>query len=729
MIRRASILVVDPNKANRDALSGPLRLNGYDVSLAASGEEALARLTDGAFDLILLDVDMPGLSGFDVLTSVRRTHSSTRLPIIIVTARPDGTDVLAAIRLGANDYVTKPIEFPVALARIGTHLSHKWAVEDLHESEERYALAMQGANDGLWDWNLVTNEVYWSGRWKAMLGYEESEVGTSPDEWFTRVHNDDVVRIKKALDAHLGGSEHHYECEHRMLHRNGTFRWVLCRGAAIRNSDGTAKRLAGSFTDITDAKVSDALTGLPNHILFADLLDRAIKRSERHRDYAFALLVLGLDRFRMVGDSLGPLSADRLLVAVAQRLQSSLRGTDAVTPEKGGFTLARLGGDEFTVLLDDIGGASDAVRVAERLRRGLQKPFFIEGHQLFTSATVGIAVSATRYNTPEEILRDATTALHRAQREAAGRCELFDPAMRDRAVARLRLETDLRNGVDDNAFVVHYQPIIALASGRIEGFEALARWHHPTRGIVPPLEFIEVAEDTGMIFAIGRLVLTQACRQMQAWQRQFGPLAPGVMCVNVSSRQFADSNLASDVEAILRETGLHPSKLKLEITESAFIPDVGAAQVTLNRLQALGVGWSIDDFGTGYSSLNHLHQLRVNTVKIDRSFVSRIGADEHGAEMVRVIVALAHTLSMDVVAEGVESEEQFGHLRALGCEYMQGFHFSKPVDVRTAGRLIASQPWHLAAGRAPRRNRRARVAGVIVPCRDLTEPRRTPAGR
>jgi len=301
--------------------------------------------------------------------------------------------------------------------------------------------------------------------------------------------------------------------------------------------------------------------------------------------------------------------------------------------------------------------------------------------------------------------------------------------MRDRAVARLRLETDLRNGVEQNAFVVHYQPIIARETGRIDGFEALARWHHPTRGIVQPLEFIQVAEDTGMIVPIGRIVLTQACRQMQAWQRQFGPLAPGVMCVNVSSRQFAEANLASDVEAILRETGLHPSKLKLEITESAFIGDVRTAQVTLNRLQALGVRWSIDDFGTGYSSLSHLHQLRVNTVKIDRSFVSRIGADAHGAEMVRVIVALAHTLSMDVVAEGVESEEEFGHLRALGCEYMQGFHFSKPVDVREAGRLIASQPWDRPADPVARGGRRARVAGVIVPSRGLTVPRRTPAGR
>ncbi len=693
MTRKGSLLIVDDNEANRDVLSRRLAMNGYGVTVAASGVEALACVAAAPYDLVLLDVEMPSMSGFDVLGRIRETHSSTQLPVIMVTARTDGADIVEAFRLGANDYVTKPIDFPVAVARIGTHLSHKRAVEDLHDSEERYALAMQGANDGLWDWNLITNEVHWSVRWKAMLGYDDSAIGTSPDEWFTRVHRDDLDRVDEALQAHLTGGTGYYESEHRILHRNGTFRWVLCRGAAIRNAEGAATRLAGSLTDITDAKVSDTLTGLPNRLLFVDLIERAIKRTERHRDYVFALLVLGLDRFRMVGDSLGPLTADRLLVAVANRLQSSLNSPDSTRPETTSVTLARIAGDEFTVLVDDIADVGEAVAVAERLRRALEKPFDIEGHQLFTSATVGIAVSTTGYRCPEEILRDATTALHRAQVETATSCELFDPAMRDRAVARLQLETDLRNGIEQNAFVVHYQPIISLASGRITGFEALVRWRHPTRGLLQPSEFIKAAEDTGMIVPIGRLTLVESCRQMVAWQRQFGAAAPGVMCVNVSSRQFVDVDLASEVEAILRETGLPPSNLKLEITESAFIGDVQAAQVILKRLQLIGVQWSIDDFGTGYSSLSHLHQLKVDTVKIDRSFVSRIGIDEGGSEMVRAIVALAHNLSMDVVAEGVETEAQYVHLRALGCEYTQGFHFSRPVDAPAADRLIARQPW------------------------------------
>ncbi|HYM22266.1 MAG TPA: EAL domain-containing protein, partial [Vicinamibacterales bacterium] len=664
------------------------------VTAVATADEALALAAREQYDLVLIDVDGPG-SGFELLTQIRDAHPSHELPVIMVTARNDGTDVIDAFRLGANDYVSKPIDSPVALARIATHLSHRRAIADLRESEERYALALQGANDGLWDWNLISNEVRWSERWKAMLGCEDADVSANPDEWFTRVHRDDVAAVKESLQTHLACGRGNWESEHRILHRNGTFRWVLCRAATIRNQNSVATRLAGSMTDITDTKVSDALTGLPNRLLFVDLLDRAIKRIDRRRNYTFALLALSLDRFRVVGDSLGPMTADRLLVAVAQRLQSSLRPTDVVSPEDPGVTLARIASDEFTVLVDDISGDRDALRGAERLRRALEKPFVIDGHELFTSATVGIAVSTTGYRRPEEILRDASTALHRAQAKGAP-VELFDVRMRDRAVERLRLETDLRNGIRDHTFVVHYQPIVSLDSGRIAGFEALVRWRHPRRGLIGPLEFIHVAEDTGMIVPIGRLILHEACSQMAEWERRFNGGTSAVMCVNVSSRQFLESDFASDVERILTETGLAGSNLKLEITESAFIGNVRDAQVTLGRLSALGVAWSIDDFGTGYSSLSHLHQLQVDTVKIDRSFVNRMSIDKDGWEMVRAIVTLAHNLNMDVVAEGVENLAQIASLRALGCEYAQGFYLSKPVDAPAADRLHTSQPWRFA---------------------------------
>jgi diguanylate cyclase (GGDEF)-like protein/PAS domain S-box-containing protein len=690
--QRGSLLLVDDNELNRDALSRRLRQRGYEVTVAADGRQALDLADASAFDLVLLDVEMPGISGLEVLATLRHSRSQTSLPVIMVTARAEGADIVEAFRLGANDYVTKPIDFPVALARISTHLSHKWAVEGLRESEERYALALQGANDGLWDWNLTTNEVYWSGRWKAMLGYDETEIGSSPEEWFTRVHADDVASVQAGLAAHLAAPGGHYESEHRLCHRNGTYRWVHCRGAAIRNEAGTATRLAGSLTDITEAKVADVLTGLPNRVLFVDLLDRALKRSRRRPRALFGLVVLGLDRFKALNASLGMVRADRLLVEIAHRLQGGLRATDAVACSDHGFTLARLGGDEFTVLLEDIADASDAARVAERLRASLERPFDVDGRQVFTSASAGVALSSTGYERPEDILRDATIALQRAK-TGGSRCEIFDAAMRSRAEARLQMETDLRQTIEARGFEVHYQPIIEIASGAIAGFEALARWTHPERGRVEPFDFIPLAEDTGLILPFGRLMMAESCRQMAAWHRRFGAAAAGGVCVNVSSRQFADADLAAQIEAVLRETGLDPSRLKIEITESAFLGDIAAAQVTLGRLQAMGIELSLDDFGTGYSSLSYLHRLKVDTVKVDRSFVSRIGSDDNGSEMVRAIVALAHNLGMDVVAEGVETAEQLDHLQTLGCEHAQGFFFSKAVTAEEADRLIAAQPW------------------------------------
>jgi diguanylate cyclase (GGDEF)-like protein/PAS domain S-box-containing protein len=699
------LLVVDDNDVNRDGLSRLLRQRGYDVDVASSGEEALAATSAAAYDLVLLDIEMPGLTGLDVLTRLRATKSQTDLPVIMVTARSQGADIVEALRLGANDHIAKPIDFAVALARIATHVSHKRAVEKLHESEERYALAMLGANDGLWDWNLATNQVYWSSRWKSMLGYGEAEVTANPDEWFSRVHHDDLEGARAALSAHLAGETEHYEHEHRILHRDGSYRWVRWRGAAIRNDRSVATRVAGSLSDITEARVSDALTGLPNRLLFDELLDRAIKRAERRSDYLFALLVLGLDRFKAVNESLGRPAADRLLVAVARRLHASLRATDAISRGEGAFTLARIGGDEFTVLLDDITDASDAMRVAERLRSALEKPFNVDGQMVFASAGVGIAISATGYTRPDEILRDGTIALHRAKADGTSRCELFDPVMRHRAVSRLQMETDLRGALATSQFEVHYQPIIAVETGEVAAFEALLRWRHPIRGLLAPSEFIAVAEETGLIVPIGRWILDESCRQMEVWQQRFGDAAPAVMCVNVSSRQFADVHLADHIAAILARTKLNPVHLKLEITESAFLKDLPAAQITLRRVHAMGVRWSLDDFGTGYSSLSYLHMLPVETVKVDRAFVSGIACADRGTEMVRAIVTLSHNLGMDVVAEGVETAEQLAHLRGLGCEYAQGFYFSRPGDAEIASLLIATQPWRArqASLAAPRR--------------------------
>ncbi|MSO30156.1 MAG: EAL domain-containing protein [Acidobacteria bacterium] len=693
MTSRYSLLLVDDSEPNPDGLSHRLAQRGYAVTTAACGHDALALALTQPYDLVLLNAEMPEMSGLEVLSELRKTRSQTDLPIIMVTARTQGDDIVEAFRLGANDYLTTPVDFAVALARIGTHLAHKSAVAELRVIEERYALAVTGARDGLWDWNLTTNEVHWSARWKQMLGYGEAEVSASPDEWFSRVHEDDVDAVREQLKAHLEGHTGHFESEHRMRDHDGALRWVLCRGAAVWNAAGVATRLAGSLTDITDAKVADAVTGLPNRHLFIEVLDRAINRAQRRTNYTFALLVLGLDRLNLVNDTLGPMTADRLLMEVANRLQARLRPTDSLVSEGPGCTLARLGWDEFNVLIDDIGDASDTVRVAQRLRAAFEQPFDVDGQPVFISASVGIAISTTGYTRAEDILRDAVTALHRAQAEGTVPCEIFDPTMRERAIARLRIETDLRRAIDHEGFDLHYQPIVAVETGTITGFEALMRWGHPSPGMVGPAKFIPVAESTGMILHLGQLALIESCRRMADWQQRFGEAAPRSISVNVSSRQFSAVDFASEIEAVLDRTGLAPSSLKLEITESAFLNDLDAAREMVERLRNMGVGCSLDDFGTGYSSLSYLHQLMVETLKVDRSFLSRIGRTTRSAEMLQAIVSLGHSLGMDVVAEGVETREQLAQLKALGCQYAQGFYFSMPVTAAAAERLIERQPW------------------------------------
>jgi EAL domain-containing protein (putative c-di-GMP-specific phosphodiesterase class I) len=413
-----------------------------------------------------------------------------------------------------------------------------------------------------------------------------------------------------------------------------------------------------------------------------------------------------------VNHSLGLALADRLLVEVAHRLQAWVRANDAITQGGHGFTLARLGGDEFTVLLDDIHDASDAIRVAERLREALHKPFVVEGHDVF------VTCQRRHHDEPYGIPGSRGRPAGRGDRAPScqGRQRDRLRAVRHRHARPRRLAVTRRdrhapgesNAARSRCTTSRF---VATRGGMLTGLEALVRWRHPTHGFIDPADFIPIAEDTEMIVLIGRQVLAQSCRQMVAWQKRFGSAAPRIMCVNVSSKQFADDDLVGVVQAVLEESGLQPSHLKLEITESAFLGDFGRAQRTLRRLQALGVAWSLDDFGTGYSSLSYLHRLQVETVKVDRSFVSRIGLDD-GSEMVRVIAGIAHNMGMDVVAEGVETLDQLEWLRAIGCEYAQGFYFSKPVDVTAATVLIASPPWR--ANALPPHGRRGSAPDVAA---------------
>lgn len=562
--------------------------------------------------------------------------------------------------------------------------------EELRNSEMRSRLIAEGANDGLWYWDLVSNEIEFSSRWKQMLGYKDSELGKDPEEWFGRVNRYHLTLLQENIRSHLKGGSPQFEYQYRILHKNGTYRWMLGRGVAERDGEGKPIALAGSQTDVTETlerlellernALHDTLTGLPNRVLFLDLLTRAITRAKRRDDYLFGILHLDLDRFKNINDSLGHAAGDQLLMLVTNRIRKCLRAGD---------TASRIGGDDFIILLDDLKEASDATRVASRIQEEFATPFQLGEREIFSSVSIGIALNGGAYEEAEDMLRDADTAMYRAKSQGRARHEVFDPVMHECALKLLQMEHDLRMAIERQEFEVHYQPIISLENNSISGFEALVRWRHPEHGLLYPMEFIPVAEDTGLIVPLCYWVLRESAKQLRNWQEKF-PQQSLSLSMNFTGTQFDQTDVVDQIAQILAETGLPGKDLTMEITESIILNDQEPIKSKLRALKALQIQLHIDDFGTGYSSLSYLHRFPIDGLKIDRSFIGHIGDRNGHEEIVRTIVTLAHTLGMDVVAEGIEKEEQISMLRNISCEYGQGFFFSKAVEASLAEKLLTS---------------------------------------
>jgi diguanylate cyclase (GGDEF)-like protein len=544
---------------------------------------------------------------------------------------------------------------------------------------DRYELAAQRAGKGLWDWDLTTSRLHYSSGWSSLLGCAESECDSTSEEWFKRIHPEDREPVQREIASLLENGSTQFEIQHRMLHQDGCYRWMSCRGLITRDDTGRAIRISGCHVDITSEVGVDALTGLPNRLLLLDRLTRSIEKARIQEDFLYAVLIVDLDLFESGISRLETANSDSLVIAAARRLEAALRTKDGFSRERQTDLIARTGGEEFIVLLEWLSDLEEARRVSERLLKVILVPFPFEGREAFLSASIGISLSATGYRNPEEALRDASAALYRAKSLGKSRSEIFDTSILESTQIRNQLKKDLDGALSRNEFVVYYQPIVSLSSDRIAGFEALARWEHPSRGMLSPAEFIPVAEKTGFISSLNRWILREACRQLGAW-RQNPRISKSLwISVNLSGVQFTQSSVADEIGEVLLEAGIGAGGLVLELTEGMVMRNPEAARSLLMRLRIMGTRIALDDFGTGYSSLAYLRRFPLDYLKIDASFVKSIENSSDALGIIRTIKSLAHQLGLRVIAEGIENPGQLDLIRSLGCDYGQGFLFSKAV--------------------------------------------------
>ena len=688
---RLRALVVEDDADIRKILADVLVERGHHVVACPDGETAWTACQQATFALVLLDLGLPGMDGLELCRRLRALPHGDQSVVVVLTARLGADPLEAVLAAGADDYLAKPFDLRYLERRLSiaerqaTALQLRAAAEEaLRTSEARFRSLIHNAADLILILAPDDTLSYVSPAIEQVLGYApEDLLGADP---FILVHPDDVARVRGDL-AHLAATpQRQVATAFRSLHRDGSWRWLEAietnliadtgvGGIVVNARDITERRALEA--QLARSALTDSLTGLPNRALFLERLGQALARREQDGTEV-GVLFLDLDRFKVVNDSLGHGAGDRALVAVGERLLTCVRPGD---------TVARFGGDEFMVLLAGC-AVTEAIEVAGLILAALRVPLRVNGHDAVVDASVGIAVSAPTLHVPADLLRAADTALYRAKATGRGVAVVFEAGMYADAVMRLDRETDLRAAVQRGHLHLQFQPEVDLATGRVVALEALARWDRPGHGEVAPADFIPVAEETGLILPLGAWVLTEACRQARAWSVARGShLAPAVS-VNVSATQVRQPDFVAQVERVLEETGLEADHLTLEVTEQVFVEDAATTNEALREVKALGVGLAIDDFGIGYSSLGYLRRLPVDTLKIDRSFVSGVGREADDRAIVTAITALGHALGMTVTAEGVETAEQLEHARRVGCDHAQGFYLGQPQDPATLGTLL-----------------------------------------
>jgi len=706
---RPLVLVIDDDALTRAILHEVLETEGFAVADAADGAAGLRQFDALHPALVILDVVMPGQDGYQVCVALRTRPAGVGVPVLMLTGSGEENAVRRAFESGASDFAAKPIDPLILGHRVRFMLRASETLRRLRESEQRLETAQRIARLGHWQWDPVADRMAGSAEFWRVLGEDaDDEVVRPMHALLDRVHPDDQPMVSEGLDAVRGG-EGELNAEHRLVHADGTVRMVHLLGRGHGRGAGE-QLVVGTLQDVTDRVEAaerirtlafyDTLTGLPNRSLFREQLHGTLARSRRLQRRA-ALLMVDLDNFKQINDTLGHTAGDQVLEAVGRRLRDAVRAYDAVARRDGAVhgAVARLGGDEFLVAAGDLHAAEDATRVAARLLECFQEPFTVDAGEFFVTASVGIAVFPDDGVEMEDLLKHADVALYHAKGAGRNTYEFYSESMNEAAFHRLLLESGLRRAFERDEFTLCYQPQVLMPEGRILGVEALVRWNHPNLGAVAPAQFIPLAEQLGLIHQISDWVLATACGHLREWMA--AGLPPVRMALNVSGQQFRRPGLVERLLGPVREHGLDPALMEVELTEGTLMDNVQEAERVLRELKAEGVRVAIDDFGTGYSSLSYLKRFPVDVLKIDRSFVADMATDPSDAAIVAAITAMARSLGLTVVAEGVETEQQRRMLQGLGCPVMQGYLFGRALPAEDLRRRLAGEQGAPVSGEFP----------------------------
>ena len=684
------VLAVDDDEAIRLLMRNALESEGYAVEEAGNGREALDVFENTHPDIVLMDVTMPVMDGFAACEKMRQLSGGNRVPILMVTGLDDYDSINKAYDSGATDFVTKPINWLVLRHRIRYILRANQAIDDLYISKAQLARTQHIARMGTWDWNVRTNQFHWSAEVYRIFGLEPESADETYKTFLNMVRPDERERVGKTIYNGLSDKKH-CSLEYKIVLSDGSERTIYQEGKVSVDENGEPVRIMGTIQDITERKEAeqkieflahyDSLTELPNRLLFKERLGKALADARRYNRKG-AVLFLDLGNFKNINETFGHYIGDELLKIVARRIKDCLRGND---------TAAHLGGDNFGIILEDIQDVQDGALVARRLLNILKQVIVLNTNEFYLSTSIGISVYSPDGNNVETLMRNADAAMSRAKELEKNTYQFYTADMNAKAFERFALETGLRKAIERNELRLHYQPEVDLRSGSVIGVEALIRWQHPDMGLISPMEFIPLAEETGLIGSISEWVLRTACTQNKAWQRAGYPEIR--VSVNLSASQFKSQKLLEMIANILKETEFNANLLELELTESTLMEEAEASISTLDNLNRMGIYISIDDFGTGYSSFSYLKRFPINTLKIDRSFVHEVTADSDDAAIVTAVTTLAHSLNLKVVAEGVETKEQLEILKNLECDIVQGFHISRPVPADEVVKFFG--PWRI----------------------------------